>query len=59
MSIANNSIDQRSRSYGNSEVRQNYVKWHLAPPGEWDVSTSEKKSAKHDSGAVFLSSHRV
>jgi len=28
--IANNSIDQRSRSYDNSEVSQDYLKWRLA-----------------------------
>jgi len=31
INIENNSIDQRQRSYDNSKVSQDYLKWRLAP----------------------------
>jgi len=52
INIANNSIDQRSRSYDNSEVSQDHLKWHLYTDSEkspeGDVRTIvRKESAKH------------
>jgi len=54
INIANNSIDQRSRSYDNSEVSQDYLKWRLAPT-MWNLVSEtlelvRKESARHVSG---------